>query len=408
MEIPKSRATSWRSPMTTNSVVPMPNAPAARAQMAIGILFLLDDSLLTTSPEVGSNRIGRSWGGSALDQREVSFVVASTADRLQIQCGLDRADLGGGQLQSGGSRVVFYVLERSGARYRHDEVALSQEPRQRELCGSAPLSPGHLAEQFEDTQIPSERLRLEPRERLAEIRRGQLISGRQLAREETSSERAVRDEADSELPADPKDTALGLPAPEGVLALNGRDRMNSMGGAEGGSRYLAQSEMTYLARGYKVCHGSNDVFDRDRRIYPVLIEQIDGIDVQALEGLLDHFADVARPAVDPDHALQPVTMRQDLESELGRDLDAIARKSFNGLAEQLFVREWTVDLCRVEEGDAELESPVNCADRVIIQRAAVCEAHAHAAQAQRRDCEPTVSQLTLIHDDLRLLSMSAI
>lgn len=180
-------------------------------------------------------------GGSALDQREVSFVVASTADRLRIQCGLDRADLGGGQLQSGGSRVVFYVLERSGAWNRHDEVALSQEPRQRELGGSAPLSPGHLAEQFEDTQIPSERLRLEPRERLAEIRRGQLISGRQLAREETSSERAVRDEADSELPADPKDTAFGLPAPEGVLALNGRDRMNSMGGAEGAGVRFGES-----------------------------------------------------------------------------------------------------------------------------------------------------------------------
>ena len=69
----------------------------------------------------------------------------------------------------------------------------------------------------------------------------------------------------------------------------------------------------------------------------MLVEQIDGVDLEALERALDDVCDVLRPA-----------------AELGCDHDLVAHRR-QGFAHEFFVRIRPVRLGRVEEGDAALE-----------------------------------------------------
>jgi hypothetical protein len=118
-----------------------------------------------------------------------------------------------------------------------------------------------------------------------------------------------------------------------------------------------------------------DVFDRHVRVYPLLVEQIDMVGVQALEGLLGNRADAFGPAV---AAVRDVAV---LESELCGDHDLIAHRR-QRLAHHLLVS-LAVGLGGVEEGHAELNACPDQLHRLIdVRGRSVPESQPHAAKAE--------------------------
>ena len=125
------------------------------------------------------------------------------------------------------------------------------------------------------------------------------------------------------------------------------------------------------------------VLDRHRRIDAVLVEQVDVVGPEPPQRALDHLADMLGPAVRSGRPLAVL----DAEAELRGDRHLVA-PPLQRPAQQLLVGEGAVDLGRVEEGAAELEGAVDGGDGLRLVRRAVGLAHAHAAQADRRDSRP--------------------
>ncbi len=140
---------------------------------------------------------------------------------------------------------------------------------------------------------------------------------------------------------------------------------------------------------------SGHVFDGHLGIDAVLIEQIDGIDAEALEGRLGHLANTLRAAVETLCAMASVGI--DVESELGGD-DHLSAERREGLAYEFFVVERAVDLRGVEEGDAALDCRVEQRDRSYLFREwFVGKAHSHASEPKSRYFQIAFSQFALLH-----------
>ncbi len=153
--------------------------------------------------------------------------------------------------------------------------------------------------------------------------------------------------------------------------------------------------MADLAGGNQILHGAGDVLDRHVGIDAVLIEQVDHLDVQPLQRSVRHRLDVLGPAVQ-----RPVPLGHgpDVEPELGRDHDLVAHRR-QRLADQFLVDIGAIDLSGVEEGDAALDRAAQYRDALrLLERRAVGEAQAHAAEADRRDFEVAVAEFAFLHD----------
>jgi hypothetical protein len=123
----------------------------------------------------------------------------------------------------------------------------------------------------------------------------------------------------------------------------------------------------------------------------VLIEKVDGIDLEPLERSLDTLLDVLGPTV---QAALPAVQ---VEPELRGDDDLLAERK-KGFADELFVRERAVDLRGIEERDTTLDSRANQRDhRLLVGGRAVAEAHRHAAESESRDFQVVVSKCSLLH-----------
>ena len=110
---------------------------------------------------------------------------------------------------------------------------------------------------------------------------------------------------------------------------------------------LRQTEMQHLALFDEVLDRAGDVFHRHLRVNAVLVEQIDMVGAQALEGCLGNFLDVRGRA-------QRRAVAFDVEAELGRDLHLVADR-LERFADQLFVGVGPIDFCRIEERHALFE-----------------------------------------------------
>src|SRR5690606_29028025 len=118
------------------------------------------------------------------------------------------------------------------------------------------------------------------------------------AGEEPLAERAKWNKADAELLQYRNDIRLTVPVPQGILALDGRDRLDGMGAADRLRSGLGEPEVLHLALGDEVFHRPGDIFDRRNRVDAVLVQQIDDIGAEAFERSLDGQPDTLRTAVD--------------------------------------------------------------------------------------------------------------
>ena len=105
-------------------------------------------------------------------------------------------------------------------------------------------------------------------------------------------------------------------------------------------------------------------------------------------------ADVRRAPVEPALVVDAVADR----AELGRDDDLVAPAG-DGAGEQLLVQVGSVDLGRVQEGDAEFERAVDRADRalIVLRGSGVERAHAHEAESDAPDDGSVRAEGDLLH-----------
>ena len=85
-------------------------------------------------------------------------------------------------------------------------------------------------------------------------------------------------------------------------------------------------------------HRSRYVFDRHVRVNPVLIEQVDSLDLESRKRALDGLLDVLRPAIQSRRTLHSagIEIRTHVEPEFGGDHHLLAERS-KCLAQKLFV-----------------------------------------------------------------------
>jgi hypothetical protein len=124
------------------------------------------------------------------------------------------------------------------------------------------------------------------------------------------------------------------------------------GAAQGVRPHLGQAPVQDLALGLQIVDRTGDGLDRDLRIDPVLVEEVDAVGAKALEHPLDGQLDMSRAAVEPRAALAGLEV--DVPAELGRDHDLVS-EGRDALAEDALDLVGAVRLGRVEEGDAPLE-----------------------------------------------------
>ena len=124
----------------------------------------------------------------------------------------------------------------------------------------------------------------------------------------------------------------------------------------------------------------------------MLVQQVDAVGLQPLQGGVHDLPDVFRPAVQP--YLLPAL---DLEAELGGDHHPVADGG-EGLADQFLVRERTVHLGGVEERDPEIDGGADEPDPGLpVHSRAVAGTQAHAAQPQCRHFQVARTEFTRLH-----------
>ena len=110
-------------------------------------------------------------------------------------------------------------------------------------------------------------------------------------------------------------------------------------------------------------HRADGLLDRDRRVDPVLVVEVDVVDAEPLQRGVARGPDVVGAAVDADPAAVGVA----LVAELGGELDLVAAAG-DGLADELLVGERAVHVGGVEEGHAEVERAVDGRDAGLPRR----------------------------------------
>src|SRR5579871_405044 len=142
-------------------------------------------------------------------------------------------------------------------------------------------------------------------------------------------------------------------------------------------------------------HGARGFFDWNIRIDAVLVEQIDDIGLEALQGSLRDLFNVFRAAIESG-LLSGIGV--DLESEFGGNYDLSAEGS-QRFPNKFFVNVRAVDFCSIEECDAAFYS---CPDERNSHGFLYCrteaEAKSHTPQADARDFKTTLSKFTFLHD----------
>lgn len=221
-----------------------------------------------------------------------------------------------------------------------------------------------------------------------------------VAGQESAPQRGVRDEPDAQLPEYGEDGVLDLALEDRVLRLQHRHRLYCVGPADGVRTGFAESEVPNFARGDQFADHAGDLLDRHGRVDAVLVEDVEVVGAEVAQAVVGDFADALGTAVEC--LALPLVLRH-VEAELGREHDVVA-EALHRLAEQLLVRSGpaAVELGGVEEGDAELVSPLDGGDTTLGIGVAVRHRHAHRSESDRRHLEALAAEFADVHQLLLL------
>jgi hypothetical protein len=134
-----------------------------------------------------------------------------------------------------------------------------------------------------------------------------------------------------------------------------------------------------LASGDQLRKGTDGLLDGDLGVHPVLVVEVDVVGAQSPQRALDSGADVRRAAVELPRSATGV--RHD--AELDRQHDLVA-SLLDRSAHQRLVVERPIDLGGIEMVDAEVQRPVDGADRLGLAAGSdvVVAGHRHGAEAE--------------------------
>src|SRR5580658_7330424 len=148
---------------------------------------------------------------------------------------------------------------------------------------------------------------------------------------------------------------------------------------------------------------TRDILHGHRRIDAVLVEQIDGINTQPLQGFFRDLANAHGAAIRPRDI---AGRRVNPEAEFGRN-DHLAAIGGKRLPDQLLIGEGTVDLRGIEEGDATFHGGPDQGNTVtFLNGRPEAEAQSHASQPQGRNIQTAFSKCSSLHEQLLLLVQS--
>ncbi len=285
----------------------------------------------------------------------------------------------------------------------HDPGFLRQQPGQRNLGWGRVLLRGDPLQQFHHHPVGPDRFGSE-----AGIAAANVVLGKggvfvDLAGQVAAAQWAVRHKPDAEFLTGGQHRLFDHVPPDRVFALDRRDRLHRVGPADMLGAGLGQPEVLHLARLDQILDGPGHVFDRDLRIDPVLVEQVDGLDLEALERRIGHPLDLLRAAVQAGYRGRPLVGSM-FEPEFGRD-HHLSAEGGERLAHQFFVGEGTVDFRRVEKGDASFDRRVQKIDHLRAgANRRIAKGHTHTAQPERRNFQTAVAKFSCLHLFLRFRS----
>src|SRR5262245_11116233 len=217
---------------------------------------------------------------------------------------------------------------------------LGKKPGERYLSGCRSLPFCGLAKHVNQGLIRLPRLRRKAREDVAEVGTVESSGFVHLPREEALAQRAVGNEADSEFLECRQYFRFRASRPQRVFALNCGDRLDRVCATNRLRSCFREAEVFHLAFLNQFLHGSRHVFNRHVRVNTVLIEQINGLDLESLETAFGDLLDVLWPTVQPHPTGLSVGLK--FESEL-RGYHHSPTEGGEGFAYEFFVCERAVN-----------------------------------------------------------------
>ena len=154
-------------------------------------------------------------------------------------------------------------------------------------------------------------------------------------------------------------------------------------------------KVLHLAGSNECLHRARHVLDRHLRIDAVLVEQVNGLHLQASQHFVNDLPDVIGPAVQATGALSG--LRVDVPAELGRNRHVHANGR-NRFADETLVGKWAVDFGRIEVGDAPLERGADeTAPLRPVGGGSIDLLESHATVANRRDDQTVLAKCSRLH-----------
>ncbi len=198
------------------------------------------------------------------------------------------------------------------------------------------------------------------------------------AGEEAAAERAVGHEPDAQFARGGQDPGLHVAGPQRVFALQRRDRMHRVAAAQligAGFRDADRADLALVLQPAELAHR---LLDRDARIDPVQIVEVDVLEPEPLQAGLHRLAGAHRRRI----RAAPVLAVGELAGD-DHPVPPIGHR----LAEQGLIVARPIAGGGVQEGDAQFDGPVDDADGFRIIRGPVDPREAHASQPEAADGE---------------------
>ena len=194
----------------------------------------------------------------------------------------------------------------------------------------------------------------------------------------------------------PSSSRAGITSFSGVLVQSeyslcrAATRLDGVGTTNGFYTCLGKTEVLHLTLFNQLLHSASDIFDGHFRVDPVLIEQIDRIDLQSREGRFRDLFDVFGTTI---QAGSGAGIRARVETKFRSDHHLPTKRS-KRLTYQLLVDERTVNLGRIEKSDATFHRRPKQRNHFFFVLAwPVRNTHSHAAEADGRDFETAIPKL---------------
>ena len=164
-----------------------------------------------------------------------------------------------------------------------------------------------------------------------------------------------------------------------------------------GSGCLGQPDVADLAGPDELGERADRILDRNLRVDPMLVVEVDRRHAKAAEAAFDRTSYVLGTAVEPAHRR---VLRIAQDAELGGE-EHLTASALDGTPDELLVGVRAVDVGGVEEVDAEVQRVADGRDRFRVVPSGIEIAHPHAAQADGRDPRAVAAQLSCVHPRLR-------